>query len=154
MGGVFVFRNWILNLLIRLNTIVPDSSLPHGVGFCSFNILRHKIYAFTWPDNGSSSYTCAGWLIAMGHPAGCCCLSGANSFCLLSVLKIYSLQGRIGMFTRSIKQRTRRKRKALLIGINYDHTIQRLIFPQRDTRKMFALLKGEVSTTASMRLKF
>jgi hypothetical protein len=26
MGVVFVFRNWFLNLLIRLNTIVPDSS--------------------------------------------------------------------------------------------------------------------------------
>jgi len=28
VGGNFGFRNWILNLLIRLNTIVPDSKLP------------------------------------------------------------------------------------------------------------------------------
>ena len=135
--------------------------MPHGVGFRSFNILRHKIYAFTWPDDSSSSYTCAGRLMdacsTMGHPAGCCRLSGANSFCLLSVLQIYSLQYRIGMFTHSIERawRTRRKRKALLIGINYDHDHdQQLRFSQRDARKMFALLKGEVSTTASVRLKF
>jgi hypothetical protein len=46
---------------------------------------------------------------------------------------------------RSKKNASGRRKKALLIGINYNHAPGlELKFPHRDMRKMYALLKGDV----------
>jgi len=58
--------------------------------------------------------------------------------------KFTQLQGKLPFLARSNRITLGRKRKALLIAINYDDSgpaIQ-LKSPQRDLRKMRALLKG------------
>jgi len=50
--------------------------------------------------------------------------------------------------------RRKRRKKALLIGINYDHAPgMQLIFPQRDMMEMYALLKGEVISQGFVRFR-
>jgi len=47
-----------------------------------------------------------------------------------------------------------RRKKALLIGINYKHAPDlQLKFPQRDMMKFYALLKGEVISQYFVRLR-
>ena len=50
------------------------------------------------------------------------------------------------VLARPKKDAPRRKKKAILIGINYKKHAQelQLEFPQRDMVKFYALLKGEV----------
>lgn len=50
------------------------------------------------------------------------------------------------VLARPQKNAPRRKKKALLIGINYKNHAQelQLKFPRRDMMKFYALLKGEV----------
>lgn len=64
------------------------------------------------------------------------------------------LQGKMLLLARSNRNASRRKKKALLIGINYNHVRDlKLQFPQRDMMKFYALLKGEVIGQYSARLR-
>ena len=61
---------------------------------------------------------------------------------LLFSKKFTLLQGKMLLLARS--NTSRRKKKALLIGINYNHAPDlQLQFPQRDMMMFYALLKGE-----------
>jgi hypothetical protein len=44
VGGDFEFRNWILNLLIRLNTIVPDSTDEGNQEWTSGVYILHHVH--------------------------------------------------------------------------------------------------------------
>ena len=49
------------------------------------------------------------------------------------------------LLVRANRSASGRKKKALLIGINYNHAPDlQLIFPQRNMIEMYVLLKGEV----------
>ena len=71
---------------------------------------------------------------------------GSHSSLLYSP-KIYTtlLQGKMLLLARRNRNAAGRRKKAILIGINYNHAQDlQLKYPQRDMRKMYALLKGEV----------
>jgi hypothetical protein len=70
------------------------------------------------------------------------------SFIPFFAKKFTQLHGKMLFLARPNRITLGRKRKALLIGINYDDAqeldIVRLKFPQRDLRDMRALLKGQL----------
>ena len=81
--------------------------------------------------------------------SGCRLPSGASLFLvILCAAELILLQVRM----RYLLSR-RRRRKALLIGINYGNTEEQLSFPQRDTKEMRRLLKGGVLASGFGRLR-
>jgi len=84
----------------------------------------------------------------MGRCSGCYWVCGGVAFVTSLLCKIYTtlLQGKM--------LRRKRRKKALLIGINYNHAPDmQLIFPQRDMMEMYALLKGEVISQGFVRFR-
>jgi len=64
------------------------------------------------------------------------------------------LQGKMLLLARPNGNASRRKKKGLLIGINYKHAPDlQLQFPQRDMMKFYALLKGEIISQYFVRLR-
>ena len=82
----------------------------------------------------------------MGRCSGCYWVCGGVIFVTSFLQTIYTtlLQGKM--------LRRKRRKKALLIGINYNHAPDlQLTFPQRDMMEMYALLKGEVISQGFVR---
>jgi len=80
----------------------------------------------------------------MGRCSGCHWVNGGVTFDTSFLRRIYTALLQF-LPARAKRNAAGRKRKALLIGINYNHAPDlELSFPQRDMRKMYALLKGEV----------